>query len=479
MKNNLNNKEKQPETKQRIVSYNKNKFYYKSKNENNSSIINNNNNNNDNLNNNNNNNNNNSNINNNSKKNITQTLKEKTKENLRFLNKIPKFDHIKSDINYNVEIKAQNNVNNNNVNNKINNVKNITKFIKIDENEINKDLKYPHRNYRYNNNNVNNNNVINNNFNTNNKNRKNEKNPLNNYNKKKFEKNENLSKNNNNYNINNKNSNKNNNNNKFQNYPINNNNKNTNNNNINNNNINYNKFNNYNHLPSQEEISSNNNNHKNNPAKNVKILNNINMYSNIPNFLISQNNTNNINDTNVSNPNAKVKQTTICDSIDEIEDLTMNYNEESVLKYPGYDKNQIIHIDNPSLINETKVEQNLLLQEIDTKINNENKDELEKQAILDELNNENYDLQFTINTNRPYTPPITELVPVKIENNNTNVKNNNLISEKDKNEKNMLLNSLKMNNNVLKDYENLVYDENVGYFFDTKKKIYYDLKQKN
>ena len=159
----------------------------------------------------------------------------------------------------------------------------------------------------------------------------------------------------------------------------------------------------------------------------------------------------------------------------------MNNIEESVLKYPGYDKNQIIHIDNPNLINETKVEQNLLMQEIDKKINDENKDDLEKQAILDELNNENFDFQFTINTNRPYTPPISELVPVKIENNN--VKNNNLISEKDKNEKNLLLNSLKLNagqkGNVIKDYENLIYDENVGYFFDTKKKIYYDLKQQN
>ena len=28
-------------------------------------------------------------------------------------------------------------------------------------------------------------------------------------------------------------------------------------------------------------------------------------------------------------------------------------------------------------------------------------------------------------------------------------------------------------------YKDLVYDENVGYFFDTKKKIYYDLKQQN
>ncbi len=208
------------------------------------------------------------------------------------------------------------------------------------------------------------------------------------------------------------------------------------------------------------------------------MLNNINNFSNIPNSIITQTNTTNINDTNA---NIK-KQTTIFDSIEEIDDFTMNNIEESVLKYPGYDKNQIIHIDNnPNLINETKVEQNLLMQEIDKKINEENKDELEKQAILDELNNENFDFQFTINTNRPYTPPISELVPVKIENNN--VKNNNLISEKDKNEKNLLLNSLKLNagqkGNVIKDYENLIYDENVGYFFDTKKKIYYDLKQQN
>ena len=74
------------------------------------------------------------------------------------------------------------------------------------------------------------------------------------------------------------------------------------------------------------------------------------------------------------------------------------------------------------------------------------------------------------------------MIPVSFDSygNKKEIIKNNLINEEDKNP---LLNSrisTNSNNNykVIKNYENLIYDEEEGIYFDPKTKIYYDIKNK-
>ena len=72
-------------------------------------------------------------------------------------------------------------------------------------------------------------------------------------------------------------------------------------------------------------------------------------------------------------------------------------------------------------------------------------------------------------TLRPYTPPIEELVQV---NPNKMKGESNMKCSIDKK------NSLKATNRILKNYENLVYNQDKGLFYDPNTKIYYDIKAK-
>ena len=70
-------------------------------------------------------------------------------------------------------------------------------------------------------------------------------------------------------------------------------------------------------------------------------------------------------------------------------------------------------------------------------------------------------------TLRPYTPPIEELVQV----NPNKIKGDNNINMDKKN-------SFVNTNRILKNYENLIYNQDKGLFYDPKTKIYYDVKAK-
>jgi hypothetical protein len=73
-------------------------------------------------------------------------------------------------------------------------------------------------------------------------------------------------------------------------------------------------------------------------------------------------------------------------------------------------------------------------------------------------------------TLRPYTPPIEELVQVNP--NNIKGESNRLKNSVDK--RNALMNT----NRILRNYENLVYNQDKGLFYDPKTNIYYDIKAK-
>ena len=71
---------------------------------------------------------------------------------------------------------------------------------------------------------------------------------------------------------------------------------------------------------------------------------------------------------------------------------------------------------------------------------------------------------------RPYTPPIGKLVPVDP----NKLKESKMMNSIDK--KNSILKMSTNTNRVLKNYENLIYDQSKGYYLDPKTNIYYDIK---
>lgn len=75
-------------------------------------------------------------------------------------------------------------------------------------------------------------------------------------------------------------------------------------------------------------------------------------------------------------------------------------------------------------------------------------------------------------TLRPYTPPLEELVQV----NPSNMKGeSNLKCSIDRRDKK---NAFMSTNRILKNYENLIYNQDKGLFYDPKTDIYYDIKAK-
>ena len=73
-------------------------------------------------------------------------------------------------------------------------------------------------------------------------------------------------------------------------------------------------------------------------------------------------------------------------------------------------------------------------------------------------------------TLRPYTPPIEELVQV----NPNTIKGESNMLKRSVDKKNTLMNT----NRILRNYENLIYNQEKGLFYDPKTNIYYDVKAK-
>ena len=179
-----------------------------------------------------------------------------------------------------------------------------------------------------------------------------------------------------------------------------------------------------------------------------------------------------------------VKQQTLNDSIEEIYDFNDNPLAESILiKAPEINtvtniKNEdIIHIDKQNYngsINKTQK----LLNEI---VNNNQKEDNYKlnNPFFNDIEIDDLRDKFDVENNRPYSPPIGKMIPVS-DVNQKEVNINNLINDRDLNP---LLSSVasvssKFNNRAIKNYENLIYDEKEGKYFDPILKIYYDVKNK-
>ena len=194
-------------------------------------------------------------------------------------------------------------------------------------------------------------------------------------------------------------------------------------------NINVNKFK-FNNISLPNTIKENKEN------KNVENDNKQNKYSNYNNMLLES--------------GFDIKNIPIYDSIEEIAewpaDLNNNVNNVNNIEKMG-DKLILLDSGNNQKNNE----------------NNEN-DIIEGDDFL-----EISSLFKKKDTLRPYTPPIEELVPV----NPKKMKgDSNMKCSMDK--KNGLMNT----NRILKNYENLIYNQDKGLFYDPKTNIYYDIKAK-
>lgn len=159
----------------------------------------------------------------------------------------------------------------------------------------------------------------------------------------------------------------------------------------------------------------------------------------------------NLNNNNSSNN----KVTNLCDSIEEIYDFCEggNLGEESILNNKASNNNNIIHIDKQKVNFDNNASKGK---------SNFSKNDFGGLVIDDDLLGEDQSMNFTLESNRPFTPPITRLVPV-------GPKNNNLIGEKDKKKNNLV----ESNGNY---YSNLIFDKEKGCYYNPKTNIYYDLK---
>jgi hypothetical protein len=191
--------------------------------------------------------------------------------------------------------------------------------------------------------------------------------------------------------------------------------------------------------------------------------------------LIKNQNDNNINENKFGfGYYEMMKQPTLNESIEEIYDLNDNITLLSTFNKKE-EKSKIINIDKKKIkSNDNKNNLNLTNNKIKEK---------EKKNFFDIDNNlEDLKINFKLDSNRPYSPPIGKMIPVSFDSygNKKEIIKNNLINEEDINP---LLNSrisTNSNNNykVIKNYENLIYDEEEGIYFDPNTKIYYDIKNK-
>ena len=158
-----------------------------------------------------------------------------------------------------------------------------------------------------------------------------------------------------------------------------------------------------------------------------------------PEFMVSSNKFSSALNYNVNNSIIKpVKSSILNDSIEEICD----YNENN--------------INGNLLIEDSLLENGSKYIQIDNMNNKPQKHQIKQEKnqfddMFDDLYQEDTNINPTIITdnNRPFTPPIAQIVPVK----NTN-------------------DSL----NEINDYKDLIYDENKKCFYNPKTKVYYDIK---
>ena len=81
--------------------------------------------------------------------------------------------------------------------------------------------------------------------------------------------------------------------------------------------------------------------------------------------------------------------------------------------------------------------------------------------IIDDNNTDNLLQNLSLNSNRPFTPPVSKIIP-------ENSKNNHIVN---------IINGDKINESIIQHhYNELVYDKNIGKYFNAKTHIYYDFK---
>ena len=191
----------------------------------------------------------------------------------------------------------------------------------------------------------------------------------------------------------------------------------------------------YNNFSLSNNIISNKNSIKENNYHYPENENKTNKYSNYNNILLD--------------PEFDIKNIKVYDSIEEIAEWPTDLKDSEINGINDHDGelgDKLIHLESKN-------------------INNQNND-------YDKVSDNGIDF-FEItsllkhkDTLRPYTPPIEELVQV---NPNKMKGDNNVKCSIDK--KNML-----NTNRLLKNYENLVYNQDKGLFYDPKTNIYYDIK---
>ena len=189
-----------------------------------------------------------------------------------------------------------------------------------------------------------------------------------------------------------------------------------------------------------ENITLNTSKSQKNTKKNNNKNDNYNKYNNFYDNLF---------DSNIYNNNYN-NQAQLYDSIEEVADYNFeNNNLNNVMSSKMCDK--LIEID----------------PHVSIKKNNLNESGMDFPEISSLLNSQKY--------NRPYTPPIAGLVPVEQNINKDTLKK--AINETDY--KNQQLISGKMIIGDYENYENLIYDNKKELYYDQKNKIYYDIKNIN
>ena len=169
----------------------------------------------------------------------------------------------------------------------------------------------------------------------------------------------------------------------------------------------------------------------------------------------SQNDTNNNQNTNIQKPNKFSNYNMLLESGIDIKNIPVYDSIEEVAEWPGGDWNNAVQGEGvgDKLI---KLDNTKKVEKKDNNINMDDEDLLEFGSL------EKKDLY------RPYTPPIEELVQV----NPSKIKgDSNMKASLDKK------NSIK-SKGTLKNYENLVYDEEKGLLCDPLTNKYYDIKAK-
>ena len=144
-------------------------------------------------------------------------------------------------------------------------------------------------------------------------------------------------------------------------------------------------------------------------------------------------------------------------SIQEIVDFDNNNNNNTLLGNNIINEDIIYKDKNVNINNNI----NFHIEEIIDKKIEKNEIDNYKNIIDDNINNDNILQNLSLASNRPYTPPVSKIIP-------ENSKNNNIIN---------VINGDKINESIIQNhYNELVYDKNLGKYFNANTHIYYDFK---